>query len=96
MEKRNNTYHLDLRETSLKDGTSGSRTLSFDFSNHDDLFQIFERIKAKQLFDDEQAAHEFALGLKLFTEVMITHKDHPLFEEIKPAIGQFMKKLKTL
>lgn len=96
MEKRNNHYQLDLREVSLKDGTEGNKKLSFTFSNHDDLFEIFERVKTKNIFDDEQTAHEFALGLKLFTEVMITQKGHPLFEELRPSIGQFMKKLKSI
>ncbi|MDQ1095049.1 MULTISPECIES: DUF3861 domain-containing protein [Chryseobacterium] len=96
MEKRNNTYHLDLKEISLKDGSTGSKTLSLEFKNHDDLFHIFELIRNKNIFDNEQTANEFALGLKLFTEVMITHKDLPIFEELKPAIGSFMKKLKSL
>ncbi len=96
MEKRNNLYHLNLREVSLKDGTEGSKKMSFTFSNHDDLFEIFERLKTKNIFEDEQTAHEFALGLKLFTEVMIAQKDHPLFEELRPSVVQFMKKLKSM
>lgn len=95
MEKRNNTYHLQLKELSLKDGSEGNKTLEFDFENHDDLFQIFEVIKSKKVFDNEETAHEFALGLKLFTEVMLKNKQHPLFEELRPAIMEFMKKLKS-
>ncbi len=29
-----------------------------------------------------------------FSEVMLEHKDHPLFEEFLPQFGQFMKNLK--
>lgn len=95
MEKRNNKYHLQLKELSLKDGSAGDKKLDFDFENHDDLFKIFEVIKAKNIFEDENTAQEFALGLKLFTEVMLKNKQHPLFEDLRPAIMEFMKKLKS-
>lgn len=95
MEKRNNKYHLQLKEISLKDGSAGDKELDFDFENHDDLFKIFEVIKSKNIFEDENTAHEFALGLKLFTEVMLKKKQHPLFEDLRPAIMEFMKKLKS-
>lgn len=95
MEKRNNKYHLELKELSLKDGSEAGKTIEFEFENHDDLFQIFDVIKSKKVFDNEQTAQEFALGLKLFTEVMLKNKQHPLFEELRPAIMEFMKKLKS-
>ncbi|MBW3521582.1 DUF3861 domain-containing protein [Chryseobacterium sp. NKUCC03_KSP] len=95
MEKRNNRYHLQLKELSLKDGSARDKNLDLDFENHDDLFKIFEVIKAKNIFEDENTAHEFALGLKLFTEVMLKNKQHPLFEDLRPAIMEFMKKLKS-
>lgn len=96
MEKRNNKYHIDLKEVSLKDGSKGEKTLSLDFDNHDDLFEIFKTVQAKKIFDDDSTSTEFALGLKLFTEVMIKNKQNPLFEELRPAITEFMKKLKSL
>lgn len=94
-EKRNNSYQLNLKEIQLKDGSEGRRNLSFEFDIHDDLFNIFEVIQSKKIFDDENTATEFALGLKLFTEVMLKNKQHPLFEELRPAILEFMKKLKS-
>lgn len=45
MEKRNNSYQLYLKEMKLKDGSEGTKNLSFEFDNHDDLFNIFEVIK---------------------------------------------------
>jgi len=96
MEKRNNNYQIDLKELTLKDGSEGTKNLNFEFDNHDDLFNIFEVVKSKQIFEDENTATEFALGLKLFTEVMLKNKQHPLFEELRPAIMEFMKKLKSL
>ncbi|MFC0342933.1 DUF3861 domain-containing protein [Epilithonimonas hispanica] len=95
IEKRNNSYQLDLKEIKLKDGSEGTKNLSFEFDNHDDLFNIFEVIKSKKIFKEDNTAQEFALGLKLFTEVMLKNKQHPLFEELRPAILEFMKKLKS-
>ncbi len=95
MEKRNNSYQLDLKEIKLKDGSEGTKNLSFEFDNHDDLFSIFEMIKSKKIFKEDNTAQEFALGLKLFTEVMLKNKQHPLFEELRPTILEFMKKLKS-
>ncbi|GAA4165820.1 DUF3861 domain-containing protein [Chryseobacterium ginsenosidimutans] len=95
MEKRSNKYHLELKELSLKDGSGGTKTLEFDFENHDDIFQILDVIKSKNIFSNEQTAREFALGLKLFTEVMLKNKQHHLFEELRPSIMEFMKKLKS-
>jgi len=95
MEKRNNTYQLDLKELKLKDCSEGTKSLNLEFDNHDDIFNIFEVIKSKKIFEDENTATEFALGLKLFTEVMLKNKQHPLFEELRPAIMEFMKKLKS-
>lgn len=95
MEKRNNTYQLDLKELKLKEGSEGTKHISLEFDNHDDIFNIIEVIKSKKIFDDENTSTEFALGLKLFTEVMLKNKQHPLFEELRPAIMEFMKKLKA-
>ncbi|MNK41816.1 hypothetical protein D3C87_604900 [compost metagenome] len=95
MEKRNNTYQLDLKELKLKDGSEGTKNLSLEFDNHDDIFSIIEVIKSKKIFDNENTASEFAIGLKLFTEVMLKNKQHPLFEDLRPAISEFIKKLKS-
>ncbi|KKX51562.1 MULTISPECIES: DUF3861 domain-containing protein [Sphingobacterium] len=95
MEKRNNAYQLELKEVSLKNGDAGTKSLHLNFDNHDDLFNIFEVISSKQIFDNKETATEFALGLKLFTEVMLKNKENPLFEDLRPAILEFMKKLKS-
>ena len=43
---------------------------------------------------DAEAAKSFAVGLKLFSEVMLEHKNFPLFKDFMPHFGQFMKALK--
>lgn len=37
----------------------------------------------------------FAVGLKLFSEVLLQNRKNPLFEDIAPAFRDFMKKLKN-
>ncbi len=68
--------------------------IAFEFENHDDLFKIIEIAKSKKLFETENHSIEFALGIKLFTEVVLKNKENPLFKEFKPAITESMKKLK--
>lgn len=94
MEKRNNKYKIHLEAIELKDGSNSGKTLDIEIENHDDLFQIIEMTKSKKIIDDDKQATEFALGLKLFTEVVLKNKENPLFEDLKPAIGAFMQKLK--
>ena len=95
MDKVSNQYKLTLEALSLKHQPEAELpSISFEFENHDNLFKIIEMAKAKNIFDDENQAVEFALGLKLFTEVVLKNRENPIFSDLKPAIGEFMKKLK--
>lgn len=67
--------------------------LAFEVGNHDDIFAIVERMRGRGDFDPATAT-SFAVGLKLFSEVMLEHRDHPLFTEFQPHFRQFMKELK--
>jgi polyhydroxyalkanoate synthesis regulator protein len=97
MEKRAHKYKLRLEYLKNAKGEAISAApLELTFENHDDIFSIIERQKAKGLFGDNNQATEFAIGLKLFSEVMIKHRKDPLFEELAPAFGEFMKKLKAI
>lgn len=97
MEKRTNKYHLTLKLLQSASGESNTfKQLELEFNNHDEIFEIIERIKAKNLFEDKEQGTEFAIGLKMFSEVMIKNRNHPLFEELKPAFQTFMKRLKSM
>lgn len=97
MEKRTNKYHLTLSLQQYASGeTEPAKDLALDFSNHDEIFGIIESIRKKDPFGDQAQATEFAIGLKLFSEVMIKNRNHPLFEELKESFPLFMKKLKSL
>lgn len=68
--------------------------LEFNVGNHDDIFDIVERIRNRTDFD-ENTNTALAVGLKLFSEVMLENRSNPLFEEFMPQFASFMKKLKS-
>jgi hypothetical protein len=67
--------------------------LQFDAANHDDVLAIMSRLRQRGDFDADTAA-ALGLGLKLFGEVALTHRKHPLFAELMPHFGAFIKRLK--
>ena len=85
--KKNNKYKLTLDEITLKDNPNPTGNLQFEFENHDDILSILEKIKQKNIFD-ENTNKEFAVGLKLFSEVLLKNRNHELFKA-------FMTKLKS-
>ena len=95
MAKRANTYRLTLARQALASGAEvPPKELTLTFDNHDELFSITDRLRRKDPFDDPAQATEFAIGLKLFSEVMLKNRHHPLFAELVPAFRLFMAKLK--
>lgn len=67
--------------------------LQFDVGNHDDIFNIVERMRQRTDFD-ENTNTALAVGLKLFSEVLLENRGSPVFEEFMPHFSAFMKKLK--
>ncbi|MBS7563168.1 DUF3861 domain-containing protein [Mucilaginibacter sp. Bleaf8] len=96
MNKKANRYKITLEQLALANGDPGTAApIQFEFDNHDEIFSIIEKINAKNLFEQQGQATEFAVGLKLFSEVMIKNRTNPLFEELQPAFKAFMQKLKA-
>ena len=92
---KQNRYRIQIEQIEDTKGQSVSRDpLIFEVGNHDDVFSIVKLMQARQDFDQETSA-AFAVGLKLFSEVMLENKEHPLLEDFRPAFVQFMKKLKS-
>ncbi|KQB40001.1 MULTISPECIES: DUF3861 domain-containing protein [Flavobacterium] len=97
MQKRSNKYYLTLSLKEYANGeTEPARELGIQFDNHDEIFNIIERIKDKNIFEDPNEATQFALGLKLFSEVKLKNRNNPLFDELNEVFPVFMKKLKSL
>ena len=68
--------------------------LVFEVEQHDDLFRIIGRMRGSGLFDAQTAA-TLAVGLKLFTGVMLRHRSDALFAEVWPAMRAFTGNLKA-
>ena len=96
MIKKANTYklRLELLELLRPDDKIYS-PIELEFGNHDNIFNIIERMKKRNRFKTEQDSVEFAIGLKLFSEVMLKNKGNSLFEDFRPAFGELMKKIKS-
>lgn len=94
--KRTNKYNLKLTQIeTVKNDDYQAKSLEIEFENHDEIFQIINRIKEKNLFENENQSIEFAIGLKLFTEVMLKNRKNELFIDLAPEIKKLMPKLKN-
>lgn len=97
MEKKGYNYKLTLEALSNPQGeTLNKAPIEHFFQNHDDLYKIIEMAKSKNLFENPEHGIEFALGLKLFSEIMLKNRNNDLFVDFAPAFGTFMKKLKSM
>ena len=96
MNKRAYRYRLRLEQLAgTQPDSPKHEPVELDFENHDDIFSIIERLRERNLFEEPGQSTEFAIGLKLFSEVMIKNRQHPLFEELAPAFKAFMQRLKA-
>lgn len=88
-------YRITLEYTGgKKEGPDAPAPLSFNAGNHDDIFEIIARVQASNRFDPDTAA-ALALGMKLFSEVMLAHRDDPLFASIAPAYRDYISQFKA-
>lgn len=91
---KQHTYRVTVEHVADTDGQTVTREpIVFTTRNHDDLFSVVERTKDRPGLTSEQTT-SMAIGLKLFAEVVLENRDNPLFAEIYPQIGAFIKKLK--
>jgi hypothetical protein len=89
-------YRITLEHLEDAKGNPVEKTpLQFEVKNHDDLYSIVEKVKAKGLFEENEAA-AFAIGLKLFREVMLHNRDSAVFKELDPHFSEFMKAFKKM
>ena len=96
MNKKSNKYKLKLELLELlRSDDKAYEPIELVFENHDNIFAVIERMKTRNRFKTEQQSVEFAIGLKLFSEVMLKNKDNHLFEDFRPAFGDLMKKIKN-
>jgi hypothetical protein len=70
------------------------RSLTFEASNHDDILGIVERMRTRLPFDAHTTA-ALGVGLKVFSEVALMHRSDPLFANVRPALNEFVRELKS-
>jgi hypothetical protein len=73
---------------------AASSPLVFEVINHDDIFAIVDRVRAGTAFAANDAV-ALAVGLKLFTGVMLSQRHDPLFASVQPAMRMFIGNLKS-
>lgn len=95
MNDKYNHYKVTLEHTYSPKDEKLQESVNVEFDNHDNIFSIIEKLQERNLFNDKNQETEFAIGLKMFSEVMLRNKENPLFEEFFPAFRDFMKKLKS-
>jgi len=75
-------------------GPLEGRQTAFETENHDDLFVVLGRM-AGRLGLGEDETKSFGVGLKLFGEAILKHRDNALLQSMRPAFLEFMKTMKA-
>ncbi len=89
-------YRITVEPLADKNGQPLEKpSLSFEIDNHDEILGIVERLQGREdlAFGAEKSA-AFAVGLKLFSEVMLEYRKHPLFAPLRDPFRAFMLALK--
>jgi hypothetical protein len=87
-------YRITVEKlTDAKGQPVDGQSLCFYAANHDDILAIVSRMRERLPINAAEAA-SLGVGLKLFSEVALVHRNKPLFAEIRPAIGSFIQQLK--
>lgn len=77
------------------DASEPSEPLTFETVNHDDLLEIVAKVRSRGILPDDEVA-PCAVGLKLFSEVLLHHRNQHPFNDLWPHIATFIKALKAL
>ncbi len=88
-------YRVTVEHLALPDGSPPptAESLSFETGNHDDILAIVARMRQRGELPEADAT-ALAVGLKLFSEVMLQHRGLPLFADFAPHFKAFMQQLK--
>lgn len=71
-----------------------SEALQFEVNNHDDILAIARRVPVR-LGLDEDETRALIIGSKLLGEVVLKHRAEEPFSQLRPALREFMQKLKS-
>ncbi|SFK53152.1 DUF3861 domain-containing protein [Lysobacter sp. cf310] len=85
------SHRYRVRVTALGESEA---EVSFEVEQHDDLLAIVQRVRDGSPYSSDDAG-ALAIGLKLFSGVMLAHRDDPLFADIRPAVRVLIGNLKS-
>lgn len=78
----------------LREGEPLQEPLVFEAGNHDNIVDLARRVAARGTYSADDAA-ALMVGLKLFGELVLMHKDDALLQTMKEPIGRFIGQLKS-
>ena len=86
---------LEPLEATTQSQAAQGRPTQFQAQNHDDLSKIVEAVWSKGILDADKSA-ALAVGLKLFSEIVLEKRNDPLFAPLWEPIRSFTQRLKAL
>ena len=86
---------LEPLESGTQPQTFKVRTTQFQVQNHDDLSKIVEAVRSKGILNTDKSA-ALAVGLKLFSEIVMEKRNDPLFAPIWDPLRSFTQQLKAI
>lgn len=90
------TYSIALTPLSDHHGrATPGNSYTFETTNHDNILHIIERARCGEYLPEKDVA-AFCVGLKLLSEVVMTNRSEPVFAEFYPALGKFIRGIKSL
>ena len=93
-----NSYRYRVTVEQIADGKGEpveGRSLVFEAACHDEMLGIVDRVRAKRVVGNANAAAAMAVGLKLFGEIALAQRNDPLFTDVHAALGNFIRALKA-
>lgn len=89
---KHNQYRITIEEVSTK-AEREPQTLTFEFEDREDMFNVIEKMKQGSGLD-EQSASRLGLSIRLLGPLMMQDRKQPLFADFFPHFKDFMQNLK--
>ncbi|GAA4649756.1 DUF3861 domain-containing protein [Kistimonas scapharcae] len=92
--KKGHQYRITIDHVMNPDGsTPEDQKIEFEFTSHDEILSIIEKLKNRPDIGSEAAA-PLGLGIKLFGGVLLQNRSSALFSGLLPHFSEFMKQFK--
>jgi hypothetical protein len=90
-------YSLTLEHLAVEEvQDSLHEPITFTFHSHESAAEVVEKMRLFAQDAFQETNQTFAVGLLLLTSVVLRNKEHPLFEDLLPALVMTKKKVKKI